>query len=91
MPQNGTSGGSVQSLERAFDLLELLADSGGALGLSQPSSSSGLPPTTIHRLGAIHVGGAVQVSGVATYASARRSIRGPDLRVHASDPIRRSD
>jgi IclR family acetate operon transcriptional repressor len=37
-------------LERAFELLDLLADSGGALGLSQLSGSSGLPPTTIHRL-----------------------------------------
>jgi IclR family transcriptional regulator, acetate operon repressor len=44
------SKGSVQSLERAFELLELLADSGGAQGLSQLSSSSGLPPATIHRL-----------------------------------------
>lgn len=40
----------VQSLERAFDLLELMADAGGELGLSQLSTSSGLPQPTIHRL-----------------------------------------
>lgn len=42
--------GGVQSIERAFDLLELLADSGGTLGLSELSTSSGLPLPTIHRL-----------------------------------------
>ncbi len=45
----GRSGG-VQSIERAFDLLEALADGGGALGLSQLASISGLPLPTIHRL-----------------------------------------
>jgi IclR family acetate operon transcriptional repressor len=42
--------GAVQSLERAFDLLELLASSGGELGLSELSTGSGLPLPTIHRL-----------------------------------------
>jgi IclR family acetate operon transcriptional repressor len=41
---------SVQSVERAFTLLELLADAGGSLGLSQLAASSGLPLPTIHRL-----------------------------------------
>ncbi|MEV0690109.1 IclR family transcriptional regulator [Streptomyces sp. NPDC050388] len=44
-----TSGG-VQSLERAFDLLERMADAGGEVGLSELSASSGLPLPTIHRL-----------------------------------------
>ncbi len=49
---NASSGrsGSVQSIERAFALLEILADHGGMLGLSQLSELSGLPLPTIHRL-----------------------------------------
>jgi IclR family acetate operon transcriptional repressor len=42
--------GGVQSIERAFDLLEMLADAGGALGLSELSTISGLPLPTVHRL-----------------------------------------
>lgn len=45
----GPSGG-VQSLERAFDLLERMADAGGEVGLSELAGSSGLPLPTIHRL-----------------------------------------
>jgi IclR family transcriptional regulator, acetate operon repressor len=48
---NGTAGpGGVQSIERAFDLLEMLADAGGALGLSDLATESGLPLPTVHRL-----------------------------------------
>ena len=40
----GSAGdGGVQSLERAFDLLERVADAGGEVGLSGLSASSGLP------------------------------------------------
>ena len=42
--------GGVQSLERAFDLLERMADAGGEVGLSELSAGSGLPLPTIHRL-----------------------------------------
>ncbi len=42
--------GGVQSVRRTFELLEILADAGGVLGLSQLSSRSGLPLPTIHRL-----------------------------------------
>jgi IclR family acetate operon transcriptional repressor len=45
----GASGG-VQSIERAFDLLEMLADADGALGLSELANASGLPLPTVHRL-----------------------------------------
>src|SRR5262249_44135097 len=45
----GATGG-VQSIERAFDLLEMLADAGGALGLSELATISGLPLPTVHRL-----------------------------------------
>ncbi len=40
----------VQSLTRAFDLLELMADAGGDAGLSELSDASGIPLPTIHRL-----------------------------------------
>jgi IclR family acetate operon transcriptional repressor len=42
--------GGVQSIERAFGLLEVMADHGGVMGLSQLATSSGLPLPTIHRL-----------------------------------------
>ncbi|GAA1335036.1 IclR family transcriptional regulator [Saccharothrix algeriensis] len=45
----GSTGG-VQSLRRAFDLLERLADAGGEAGLSELAAASGLPLPTIHRL-----------------------------------------
>ncbi|MFC8080098.1 IclR family transcriptional regulator [Streptomyces sp. NPDC057307] len=45
-----SASGGVQSLERAFDLLERMADAGGEVGLSELSASSGLPLPTIHRL-----------------------------------------
>jgi IclR family transcriptional regulator, acetate operon repressor len=45
-----TASGGVQSIERAFDLLEMLADAGGALGLSELAAASGLPLPTVHRL-----------------------------------------
>jgi IclR family acetate operon transcriptional repressor len=42
--------GTVQSIERAFRLLETMADHGGTMGLSQLAQESGLPLPTIHRL-----------------------------------------
>ena len=45
-----TRTGAVQSIGRAFALLELMADAGGTLGLSQLANQSGLPLPTIHRL-----------------------------------------
>ena len=47
---DGNARGGVQSIERAFDLLEMLADAGGALGLSELAANSGLPLPTVHRL-----------------------------------------
>ncbi|EID53275.1 IclR family transcriptional regulator [Saccharomonospora xinjiangensis] len=44
------SNGGVQSLQRAFELLERLADTGGEASLSELAASSGLPMPTIHRL-----------------------------------------
>lgn len=42
--------GSVQSVERAAELLELLADAGGESALSELAATTGLPLPTIHRL-----------------------------------------
>ena len=51
MSDNGSaSGGSVQSVRRAFDLLELLTDMGGVVTLSELASAIDLPLPTIHRL-----------------------------------------
>ncbi len=40
----------VQSLERAFTILETMADAGGTIGLSRLANDAGLPLPTIHRL-----------------------------------------
>lgn len=40
----------VQSLSRAFTILETMADAGGEVGLSQLATEAQLPPATIHRL-----------------------------------------
>jgi IclR family transcriptional regulator, acetate operon repressor len=40
----------VQSVERALELLETLAESGGARGVSELGRATGLPVATIHRL-----------------------------------------
>ena len=45
----GQSGG-VQSVERAFELLEVLAEAGGELSLSEAAAACRLPLPTIHRL-----------------------------------------
>ncbi|QRP44380.1 IclR family transcriptional regulator [Amycolatopsis sp. FDAARGOS 1241] len=47
--KSGRDGG-VQSLQRAFELLEHLADTGGEASLSELAALSGLPMPTIHRL-----------------------------------------
>lgn len=49
--------GGVQSVDRAFDLLELMADAGGTRTLSELAASTELPPPTIHRLLQTLVGG----------------------------------
>lgn len=47
---NGGRSGGVQSVERAFGILETMAEQGGMMGLSQLAEASGLPLPTIHRL-----------------------------------------
>ncbi|MFC6422889.1 IclR family transcriptional regulator [Ornithinimicrobium tianjinense] len=47
-PARGSGG--VQSLGRAFSILEAIADAGGIMGLSRLAEEVGLPLATIHRL-----------------------------------------
>jgi IclR family transcriptional regulator, acetate operon repressor len=42
--------GTVQSIERVFELLEAIADAGGEISLSDLAAASDLPMPTIHRL-----------------------------------------
>ena len=42
--------GGVQSVGRVLDLLEIVADAGGEIGLSELAARSGLPLPSIHRL-----------------------------------------
>jgi IclR family transcriptional regulator, acetate operon repressor len=50
MAGRSAGSGGVQSVERAFDVLESMAAAGGSIGLSQLAESSGLPVPTIYRL-----------------------------------------
>lgn len=65
---------SVQSVERAFGLLERLADSGGAAGISDLALVTGLPLPTIHRLIRSLV-----ASGYVRQLPSRRYALGPSL------------
>jgi IclR family transcriptional regulator, acetate operon repressor len=58
----------------SVELLELLADSGGAQGLSQLCTSSGLPLTTIHRLM-----GTLTRLGYVRRSDSRQYVLGPRL------------
>ncbi|MFY0406396.1 IclR family transcriptional regulator [Solicola sp. PLA-1-18] len=48
-PDGPRSTGGVQSIARAFRLLEIVATRGGVMGLSQLAAESGFPLPTIHR------------------------------------------
>ena len=49
-PKTKGAGSGVQSVERVFELLELVTDAGGEVTLSELSASTDLPLPTIHRL-----------------------------------------
>src|SRR5262245_23397954 len=49
-PSAAKTSGGVQSLDRAFAILETIADAGGVISLSQLAADTGLPLPTIHRL-----------------------------------------
>src|SRR6195952_4593451 len=74
MPES-SAGRPVQSLQRAFDLLDDLADAGGRATLSELTAASGLPAATIHRLLATLV-----ELGHVRRESGRRYALGPRLR-----------
>ncbi|MFC5909780.1 IclR family transcriptional regulator [Streptacidiphilus monticola] len=73
-PPNADRSGGVQSVERAFQLLEVLADAGGVSTLSDLASASGLPMPTIHRLIRTLV-----LQGYVRQDTARRYTLGPRL------------
>jgi IclR family acetate operon transcriptional repressor len=66
----------VQSLDRAFALLEELADAGGSTGISQLASATGLPLPTIHRImRSLAAGGYVRQDPHRRYALGPRLVR----------------
>lgn len=75
-PDDEGRGPTVQSLSRAFRLLEVLADAGGVASLSELSAKSGLPLSTIHRLfQTLLVLGYVRQGSTRTYALGPRLAR----------------
>lgn len=64
----------MQSLDRAFELLERLADAGGELGLTQLAAVTRLPPPTIHRITRTLMAG-----GYVRQEPSRRYALGPGL------------
>ncbi|UZJ25855.1 IclR family transcriptional regulator [Rhodococcus antarcticus] len=70
----GQSG--VQSVDRAFTLLELLADAGGRATLGELAAASGLPAPTIHRLlRTLVAGGHLRQEPSRAYALGPRLVR----------------
>jgi IclR family transcriptional regulator, acetate operon repressor len=68
------TGAGVQSVERAFELLEAMAEAGGQTSLSELAATSGLPLPTIHRLVRTLVS-----SGYVRQLPSRRYALGPGL------------
>ncbi|WP_247826820.1 IclR family transcriptional regulator [Arthrobacter antioxidans] len=66
--------GGVQSVERVFELLELINDAGGEVTLSELAASTDLPLPTIHRLLRTLVG-----KGYVRQLPNRRYVLGPRL------------
>ncbi|GAA4860410.1 MULTISPECIES: IclR family transcriptional regulator [Saccharopolyspora] len=73
-PRRSQPSGGVQSVERTFDLLELMADAGGEVALSELADRSGLPLPTIHRIMRTLVS-----AGYARQQPSRRYALGPRL------------
>jgi IclR family transcriptional regulator, acetate operon repressor len=81
--QQSASTGGVQSVRRAFELLELLAEH-GPIGLSGLAAESGLPLTTIHRLVGTLVG-----LGYVREESPKQYVLGPRM-IHLGERSTRS-
>jgi IclR family transcriptional regulator, acetate operon repressor len=79
-----SSDGGVQSLERAFLLLELMAEDGGEVALSRLAVESGLPLSTIHRLVRTLV-----ARGYVRQLPSRRYVLGPRL-IHLGESSSRT-
>jgi IclR family transcriptional regulator, acetate operon repressor len=77
-------GDGVQSLERAFTLLELMAEDGGEVPLSRLAVGSGLPLSTIHRLVRTLV-----ARGYVRQLPSRRYVLGPRL-IHLGESSSRT-
>src|SRR5215207_971408 len=77
-------GYGVQSLERAFALLELMAEDGGDVPLSRLAVGSGLPLSTIHRLIRTLV-----ARGYVRQLPSRRYVLGPRL-IHLGESSSRT-
>ena len=67
-------GAGVQSVQRVFELLEVITDTGGAVTLSELSSTTDLPLPTIHRLL-----GTLVALGYVRQLQNRRYVLGPRL------------
>ncbi|MFO7690538.1 MAG: IclR family transcriptional regulator [Cryobacterium sp.] len=70
----GAASTGVQSVERVFELLELMTAAGGEVMLSELAASTGLPLPTIHRLLRTLV-----TTGYVRQLSNRRYVLGPGL------------
>ncbi|MBG6226088.1 IclR family acetate operon transcriptional repressor [Arthrobacter sp. CAN_A2] len=74
MTEAPVKSGGVQSVERVFELLELINDAGGEVTLSELAASTDLPLPTIHRLLRTLVG-----KGYVRQLPNRRYVLGPRL------------
>lgn len=72
----GSSRGRVQSVDRALQILESLADAGGSASLGELSATTGLPGPTIHRLiGTLRDRGYVRQEPSRRYALGATAVR----------------
>lgn len=82
--------GSVQSLDRALDLLEALAHAERALGVGQLAEATGLAPGTVHRLlQGLHVRGYVRRSDARKYSLGSAALRLADSALHSLETAAR--
>lgn len=76
MKAEKSSSGSVQSVERALTLLEIMGKSGGEMGIKELATQAELPAPTVHRLLSALAGrGYVVQSENKRYSLGRRLIR----------------
>jgi IclR family acetate operon transcriptional repressor len=84
MAVNGRTTDGVQSLERAFLHLELMAEAGGEVALSRLARDSGMPLSSIHRLVRTLV-----ARGYVRQLPSRRYVLGPRL-IHLGEMASRA-